>query len=792
MEKLNILWYAFKLYNQQNRLIWTFNEDQIKNKIKFSETINSWQGELELILDEDAFNLRQDIFAIRVIIQFNVAWKTYEKQLYTGIIDYITKKKWQFDEITLRFIGLYKFYSDINHFNIKQSTPTTSTLEYSYEKKDLEKLNNKKAIDIVFKSLGLTEIEVDSILNIEVGDELVDTSDNKKATVLFKNTINISWSDHYYVWIYKQDKRFLNTDLLDIYRLWSPTWHFTTLSWSWYWLGDNIINYFLDFETTNIGLSTEQDFDFKIDKIMRNNDIIDKILQINPSFYYFLGENWVLNFKKLDDTSTKFLTFDKEIYELQKNEDFVVYNYITLQYTGWTIIVSDPDSIEKYWRKDYFEKDDSIISLSEAQKKANKILEDKKEKKIEVVLTCNIKDVVWKQNNVVSNVGDFTKTSTLHLLHIAYSDSLSVMVGTNNLSKNPFYSLDNWVTWIDSWYNIWTLAGLVAWSETLWYFISTPSNTHWVTWPVYKSLDWITWTSFWTISWTIQDKKQLEWVPLYNKFIICWQRTTPWVNTFMESWDWSVWSIIPNSPLSTNTKPWYRSFTYDNWSIYWIALWYFVKTSDLTVWTEYYEPNISTAPNAITDKIWGWLVAVWDGGKIFISEDYLSFTQSSIWRTGNLYDIKHNTNWTLYVIAWVNEQRVNYWIYKGNDLLSLQEVLSVDWLENTLHFANNKVLFTIDNCYVFSQEWVLRMSSTVWDISFELEQTIFDIEIGDKINVRNIDINKELSNLTVSKKEYNGDYITIYLNDYSKNFVEELKKWQSKISFWLQNYWNFS
>jgi len=415
-----------------------------------------------------------------------------------------------------------------------------------------------------------------------------------------------------------------------------------------------------------------------------------------------------------------------------------------------------------------------------------------KDKNIEVVLTCNIRDVIWKQNNVVSNVSDFTKIDTSFFKHVAISESLWVMVATMTSSPTVYYSLDMWDTWTDTWTDIWAYACLVAWSEDLGYFISTPWDSVGSSAPVYKSLDWIVWTSLGTIPGSIQDKKSLKWVSIFNKFIVCWLPTSNGQKCFMSSTDGVSWAEITWSPSKDSTFLWYRDFTITNWKLYWVWLSRFCYTWDLTTWNEDFVANITSIPHSITDRTGGWLVAVWDSWNVFISEDYLTFTVSSIWNSANLYSIKHNQNWTLYIISWRNVDWVNYWIYKSNDLITFTDIWSVDLLDNNLAFNNYNVLFTIDNCFVFSQQWVLRMLSTVWDISFELEQTIFDIKIWDKINVRNIDLNNELSNLTVSRREFNWDNIIIYLNDYRQNFVEELKKIQGKIDWNRPGYWPYS
>ena len=49
--------------------------------------------------------------------------------------------------------------------------------------------------------------------------------------------------------------------------------------------------------------------------------------------------------------------------------------------------------------------------------------------------------------------------------------------------------------------------------------------------------------------------------------------------------------------------------------------------------------------------------------------------------------------------------------------------------------------------------------------------SIFNINIWDKINVRNIDYENILSDLIVVRKEFNGDFLKFYLWSYRKNYA---------------------
>ncbi len=47
--------------------------------------------------------------------------------------------------------------------------------------------------------------------------------------------------------------------------------------------------------------------------------------------------------------------------------------------------------------------------------------------------------------------------------------------------------------------------------------------------------------------------------------------------------------------------------------------------------------------------------------------------------------------------------------------------------------------------------------------------TIFNLEIWDKINVRNVDNSNEVSDLVINRKEFDGDFLNLYLWSYNKN-----------------------
>lgn len=387
--EIKILWYNIKFYDNHNKIIETIQENKLKQKINFWETINNWQWSLDIVLNSDEFKQNDDVFACKVFFIVNINGETREEHIYTWKInENILRSSSYNSDIVYNFIWLYWFYADILNFIIKPDTGDNYLLEYTYE----EENNNIFFVqDNILKSVWFTELKV-SWLALP-WQRLLWLTTWYTAEIIYHN---YNWTDRF-IWIYKQNWTFDVDEICKIqnYDLWTNTW-----SDSWFYttildyrVWENYASYFLSFDTSEIFWLWLKNIKVE-DKI--NNSLLDYLKDLNSWYFYFVDKQWKIHFKQYWETDLlKTLTFDKEIIEIEKKIDKnEIKNYIIV--SNWTdeVVVYDKVSINKNWRKELKIKDTNLLNIATLQERGNKELEEKKEWITEVNIRLNIKKYI--------------------------------------------------------------------------------------------------------------------------------------------------------------------------------------------------------------------------------------------------------------------------------------------------------------------------------------------------------------------------------------------------------------
>ena len=405
--EIEILWYLYKLYNIRNKFIWTFEVSQIINEINFEETINWWQWELNIQVKWEWFNIRNDIYCIKVFYIIKKWTEFIENHLYTWILDKVEKDKELWTIITFSFLWLTYLYNNTTNLKVIWNNGQQSPI-YTYE----ENSSNLTFIwDRIFTSVWYTIIKVSNTYTVLTWDKLVWETSWVEAYAIGSN---IEPTDDLYVSIFKQNWEFQIWENISVFnKVWDSyvnSWHNVTLT---EYYKNNFNSYFLDLDTkSNIQEWWNQNI--KVED-SDNISLLDKLLELNPNFYYYLNKNWILTFKSFvnSDITPYTLTFWKEINRLVKTKDiWAVKNYILLKSKMWWdtsfyTAKKDSTSIEKYGLRQEIIEDDTLLDSTTIEKRLEAEIEKKKETLDEIEITCNINNFIsnqqWIQWNEMTN-----------------------------------------------------------------------------------------------------------------------------------------------------------------------------------------------------------------------------------------------------------------------------------------------------------------------------------------------------------------------------------------------------
>jgi len=195
-------------------------------------------------------------------------------------------------------------------------------------------------------------------------------------------------------------KNFVNT----FYNYFSIDWILTWIIW----------NYILDF----------------------NNcfDLINNIKDLSENYYWYL-DNYILRFKEKPTIATHIFTLQKDIIELNIEEDATdIVNFLILTYKTWTAIYTDTTSLSIYWRREKYIKNSQIADLNTANDFWNNYIIENKNPKQKIQLninnekyqnayniipwnSCNVKNIdkVLNYNLLITKINYTQETTLLEL-----------------------------------------------------------------------------------------------------------------------------------------------------------------------------------------------------------------------------------------------------------------------------------------------------------------------------------------------------------------------------------------
>lgn len=127
---------------------------------------------------------------------------------------------------------------------------------------------------------------------------------------------------------------------------------------------------------------------------------IEKIVNLTPDYYFYIDENWKINFKENTEIPDYFITFQKDLQSYENNATATIFNKLYLTYDWWSKTYEDTASINEYW---IFEKeitDFTIKNLTTADKFALQYFEENAQPKQSRSLQIN-RQFKWYKSEII-------------------------------------------------------------------------------------------------------------------------------------------------------------------------------------------------------------------------------------------------------------------------------------------------------------------------------------------------------------------------------------------------------
>jgi len=364
------------------------NEKKIKNKITFTENINWPQWELKIVIDED-FNKDLDIFSCEVFVisKYNPLWRL----VYTWIMNKIKSRRKKFSE---------KEYSFVWYGALLENTKI-----FDYEVIVDEKI---KILD-EWEKEGTVNDYLDLILWNLKTEEITWTK-----SWLFVIWEEITWWTSGAVWILKWQT--------DLWTIWVElsSWQFEdgeTLTWTT--STNTLSSITVSFETTGFrNLLSKWDITTSSTEFINkfwyttNLSALKSLTEQKSSLYFYIWVNGVINFteKPTSAWNNNILIWDREVFDIEFNNDFDITNKVYLKWKDGDIVISkNTESIKKYW---LFEKniDDTLLTtIVDLQERADSYIEEHKDPNGEVVIKVGSRydEKIWDRKTWNDLNGDW-------------------------------------------------------------------------------------------------------------------------------------------------------------------------------------------------------------------------------------------------------------------------------------------------------------------------------------------------------------------------------------------------
>ena len=112
----------------------------------------------------------------------------------------------------------------------------------------------------------------------------------------------------------------------------------------------------------NVNISFNNDYCFRA---------LEKVQEITPDFYFYVDQNWEINFKENTETPDYFITFQRDLQSYESDEVATIFNKLYLSYDWWSKIYEDSASITEYWLFEVEKTDTSIKNVATADEFAS-------------------------------------------------------------------------------------------------------------------------------------------------------------------------------------------------------------------------------------------------------------------------------------------------------------------------------------------------------------------------------------------------------------------------------------
>ena len=101
----------------------------------------------------------------------------------------------------------------------------------------------------------------------------------------------------------------------------------------------------------NVNIAFDNDYCFKA---------LEKVQELAPDFYFYVDQNWEINFKENTEIPDYFITFQRDLQSYTSDEVATIFNKLYLTYDWWSKTYEDSASITEYW---VFEKEKTDTNI---------------------------------------------------------------------------------------------------------------------------------------------------------------------------------------------------------------------------------------------------------------------------------------------------------------------------------------------------------------------------------------------------------------------------------------------
>lgn len=361
MKKRKIL---VKLKDVNDNYLLTLTNEDLKSKIYYSENINWPQGELTLTINNKFEELPVFIAEVYVVTDANPLWR----KVYSGLVNKQTIVRTEYDEIRLSFVWIGTVLS--SYIYSKFTDSTWRDLEFTQD------LDVENYVDNILNNLKTSEWE--TIVNSwtpQIGEVFTWWTSWATATLVAYETgwdfrswfLQIDWEfEQYEILTWGTSGatiEVVNNNYLDIYKNLLSKWAITSNSTTY---------------------SREYVYEDQL-------TVLKEIVKQNDNLYFFIDQDWKLDFKEKPTTALvqNTLFWNKDVLSVEKNLDSDLINKVYVKYSSWVVESKDITSITNNWLHEKYIVENTINDQTSAFQRADSIVQENKEPKGELKIKIN-------------------------------------------------------------------------------------------------------------------------------------------------------------------------------------------------------------------------------------------------------------------------------------------------------------------------------------------------------------------------------------------------------------------